>query len=186
VFGNNLGVSSADLGQIVILGTLVLAILILKRRHVTLYAFDPTHAYAIGLSPRLLGALLLGVLALTAVVALQVVGGILVVALLIIPGATAYLLSDRINRMLIIAPASSAVCSIVGIYASYYLDTASGGMVVLVQAAGLTLVCLFSPRYGTVRKRMTAARRQEATDEETARVLKSSARQPPRSALRLN
>ena len=83
-------------------------ILILKRRDLTLYAFDPTHAHAIGLSPKRLGALLLGLLALTSVVALQTVGVVLVVAMLIIPGATAYLLTDRFSRMLVIAPVISA------------------------------------------------------------------------------
>lgn len=139
VFGNVLGVSAIELLQIVVLGAIALTVLILKRRDLTLYAFDPTHAHAIGLSPRLLGALLLGVLALTAVVALQVVGVILVVAMLIIPGATAYLLTDRIGRMLVIAPVIAAGCSVVGIYASYYLDTASGGMVVLAQAAAFAI-----------------------------------------------
>ncbi|MCS5723698.1 metal ABC transporter permease [Herbiconiux sp. CPCC 203407] len=139
VFGNVLGVSAIDLLQIVVLGAIALTVLILKRRDLTLYAFDPTHAHAIGLSPRLLGALLLGVLALTAVVALQVVGVILVVAMLVIPGATAYLLTDRIGRMLVIAPVIAAGCSVVGIYASYYLDTASGGMVVLAQAAAFAV-----------------------------------------------
>jgi manganese transport system permease protein len=139
VFGNVLGASATDLLQIVVLGAIALTVLVLKRRDLTLYAFDPTHAHAIGLSPRLLGALLLGVLALTAVVALQVVGVILVVAMLVIPGATAYLLTDRIGRMLVIAPVVAAVCSVVGIYASYYLDTASGGMVVLAQAAAFAV-----------------------------------------------
>ncbi|MCY1136648.1 metal ABC transporter permease [Actinoplanes sp. Pm04-4] len=99
-------------------------------------------AQAIGLNPRRLGALLLGLLALTAVVALQVVGVILVVAMLIIPGSTAYLLTDRFGRMLVIAPVMSTVCAVVGIYLSYWLDAASGGLVVVVQGVvfGLVLV----------------------------------------------
>jgi manganese transport system permease protein len=125
IFGNILGVSPSDLIQIGVLAAVALVVLLLKRRDLTLYAFDPIHAHAIGLSPRRLGALLLGMLALTAVVALQVVGVILVVAMLIIPGATAYLLTDRSGRMLLIAPIISAVCSVVGIYLSYWLDAAS-------------------------------------------------------------
>src|SRR6476660_1120809 len=116
IFGNLLGVSIPDLIQVLVLGVVAFAILILKRRDLTLYAFDPTHAHAIGLSPKRLGALLLGLLALTSVVALQTVGVVLVVAMLIIPGATAYLLTDRFSRMLVIAPAISATCSIAGIY----------------------------------------------------------------------
>lgn len=152
IFGNILGVSVGDLIQIATLAAIAFVILILKRRDLTLYAFDPTHAHAIGLNPRLLGALLLGLLALTAVVALQVVGVILVVAMLIIPGATAYLLTDRFGRMLLIAPAVSVACAVTGIYLSYWLDTASGGMVVLVQGAVFTGVLLFSPRHGVLRR----------------------------------
>ena len=139
IFGNVLGVSPADLVQIVVLAVIAFAVLMVKRRDLTLYAFDPTHAHAIGLSPRMLGALLLGVLALTAVVALQVVGVILVVAMLIIPGATAFLLTERFGRMLLIAPALAALCAVIGIYLSYWLDAAPGGLVVLVQGSAFAL-----------------------------------------------
>lgn len=161
IFGNILGVSAADLTQIAVLAAIAFTVLVLKRRDLTLYAFDPLHAHAIGLSPRFLGALLLGLLALTSVVALQVVGVILVVAMLIIPGATAYLLTDRFGRMLVIAPVMSAVCSVAGIYLSYWLDAASGGLVVVVQGVAFTLVYLFGPHHGLLGKRL-AARRQAA------------------------
>ncbi|WP_211481655.1 metal ABC transporter permease [Arthrobacter alpinus] len=161
IFGNLLGLGQGDLIQVVALGAITFAILIFKRRDFTLYAFDPTHAHAIGLNPRMLGAFLLGLLALTSVVALQAVGVVLVVAMLIIPGATAYLLTDRFSRMLVLAPAISVGCAIVGLYASYYLDAASGGMVVLTQGAAFTLVYLFSPRHGLVVARLNAARRRK-------------------------
>ncbi|ALV45075.1 hypothetical protein MB46_05695 [Arthrobacter alpinus] len=161
IFGNLLGLSQGDLIQVVTLGAITFAILIFKRRDFTLYAFDPTHAHAIGLNPRMLGAFLLGLLALTSVVALQAVGVVLVVAMLIIPGATAYLLTDRFSRMLVLAPAISVGCAIVGLYASYYLDAASGGMVVLTQGAAFTLVYLFSPRHGLIVARLNAARRRK-------------------------
>ncbi len=154
IFGNILGVSQGDLLQIVVLAAIAFAVLIIKRRDLTLYAFDPTHAFAIGLSPRLLGALLLGVLALTAVVALQVVGVVLVVAMLIIPGATAHLLTDRFGRMLVIAPVMSALCSVLGIYLSYWIDAASGGLVVVVQGCVFGLAYLFAPRQGVLGRRM--------------------------------
>ncbi|MDN6358298.1 metal ABC transporter permease [Yaniella sp.] len=152
IFGNILGVSTSDLRQIALLAVIAFAVLIAKRRDLTLYAFDPTHAYAIGLSPRVLGALLLALLALTTVVALQVVGVILVVAMLIIPGATAHLLTDRFNRMLLIAPIMSALSSVLGIYLSYWLDASSGGLVVLVQGVVFTGVYLFSPSHGLIAK----------------------------------
>lgn len=160
IFGNLLGVSWPDLLQIIILGVITFAILIYKRRDFTLFAFDPVHAHAIGLNPKVLGAALLGLLALTSVVALQAVGVVLVVAMLIIPGATAYLLTDRFSRMLIIAPVISAVCGVIGLYCSYYLDTASGGMVVLAQGSAFALVYLFSPRHGLIGTRVMARRRR--------------------------
>ncbi|MEV8338021.1 metal ABC transporter permease [Leucobacter sp. NPDC077196] len=172
VFGNILGVSDADLLQIGILAAVAFVVLMIKRRDLTLYAFDPTHAHAIGLNPRLLGALLLGLLALTSVVALQVVGVILVVAMLIIPGATAYLLTDRFHRMLVIAPILSAVCSVIGIMLSYWMDAASGGLVILVQGCAFALVYLFSPRQGLlvrglVQRRRSARRRSSASETVT-------------------
>ncbi|MFE7198082.1 metal ABC transporter permease [Microbacterium oxydans] len=158
IFGNILGVSSGDLLQIGVLAALAFAVLLIKRRDLTLYAFDPTHAFAIGLSPRFLGALLLGVLALTAVVALQVVGVVLVVAMLIVPGATAHLLTDRFSRMLLIAPILSALSAVVGIYLSYWIDAASGGLVVVVQGAVFGLAYLFAPRHGILARRFRARR----------------------------
>ncbi|MBK7820639.1 MAG: metal ABC transporter permease [Tessaracoccus sp.] len=158
VFGNILGVSDADLVQIGVLAAVAFVVLIVKRRDLTLYAFDPTHAHAIGLSPRRLGALLLGLLALTAVVALQVVGVILVVAMLIIPGATAHLLTDRFSRMLVIAPVMSAFSSVLGIYLSYWLDASSGGLVIVVQGTVFALVYLFSPRHGLIGPRLGRGR----------------------------
>jgi manganese transport system permease protein len=165
IFGNLLGVSWSDLLQVVILGVVTFSILIIKRRDFTLFAFDATHAHAIGLNPRVLGAALLGLLALTAVVALQAVGVVLVVAMLIIPGATAYLLTDRFSRMLVIAPVLSTLAAVTGLYLSYYLDTASGGMIVLVEGSVFALVYLFSPTQGLVGKRLGDRRRRRALAE---------------------
>lgn len=164
IFGNLLGVSKADLTQIAVLSIIVLAVILVKRRDFTLYAFDPTQAHAIGLSPRLLGGTLLALLALTAVIALQAVGVILIVAMLIIPGATAYLLTDRFNRMLIIAPSIAVVCALVGLYSSYYLDTASGAMIVLSQGLIFTLVYLFGPARGIITTWISHKRRDQRKD----------------------
>lgn len=163
IFGNILGVSNTDLIQIAVLAAIAFAALMLKRKDLTLYAFDATHAHAIGLNPKMLGAMLLGLLALTSVVALQVVGVILVVAMLIIPGATAYLLTDRFGRMLVIAPTLAVAAAIIGIYVSYWLDASTGGMVVVVQGSVFALVYLLSPRHGLLGARIRAARRRSAT-----------------------
>jgi manganese transport system permease protein len=162
LFGNLLGVNRIDLLQVLVLGGLALVVLLLKRRDLTLYAFDPLHAQAIGLAPRRIGALLLGLLALTVVVALQAVGVVLVVAMLIIPGTTAYLLTDRFRQMLVLAPTLAAVSAVVGIYVSFYLDTAPGGMVVLTMGAMFVLVYVFSPRQGLLGTRLAEARRRRA------------------------
>lgn len=150
VFGNLLGVSVVDLVQVAVIGALVAGALLLKRRDLTLYAFDPTHAHAIGLSPRRLGALLLGLLALTSVVALQAVGVVLVVALLVIPGATARLLTDRFGVMLVIAPVTAAVSALVGVTASFWLDVASGPAIVVALGTLFALAFLLAPRHGVV------------------------------------
>ncbi|RLZ02656.1 hypothetical protein CWC38_09995 [Kocuria tytonicola] len=162
IFGNVLGISGAEQVQIVALSLVALGIMVLKRRDLTLYAFDPLHAHAIGLSPKLLGALLLGLLAVTSVAALQVVGVVLVVAMLIIPGATAHLLTDRFGAMLVIAPAASTASSVVGIYLSYWLNASPGGLVVLVHAAVFALAYLLSPAHGVLGGRLAARRRRRA------------------------
>jgi manganese transport system permease protein len=108
-------------------------VLLLLRRDFTIYAFDRVQAHVLGLPVRRTGALLLGLLALTVVIALQAVGVVLAVAMLITPGATAYLLTDRIDRMLVVAPALAAGCAVVGIWSSYLLDAASAGLVVVCQ-----------------------------------------------------
>lgn len=159
LFGNILGVSRGDLIQIGVLSALAFTVLLLKRRDLMLYAFDPAHAQAIGLSPRRLGVLLLGVLAVTAVAALQVVGVILVVAMLIIPGATAHLLTDRFGRMLLIAPTFSVIASVLGILLSYWVDASSGGLIVLVQGVLFTVVYLLAPRYGILTRLLRSLRR---------------------------
>ncbi|WP_442971362.1 metal ABC transporter permease [Rhodococcus sp. EPR-157] len=159
LFGNLLGVSQGDMWQVVVLGGFAFVVMIVKRRDFTLFAFDRTQARAVGISPAFLSGLMLTLLALTTVGALQAVGVILVVAMLITPGATAYLLTQRFGRMLLLAPAIGVGCAVVGIYVSFYLDVSSGGTVVLAQGSVFTLAYLFSPTQGMVTR---ALRRREA------------------------
>ena len=150
LFGNLLGVSDSDIVQVLLMSALTLAIVLVKRRDLTLFAFDPTHAHAIGLNPRRLGALLLGLLALTVVIALQAVGIVLVVAMLIVPGATAYLLTDRFGTMLSVAAAVAIGSSVLGTYLSFHADLSTGGTIVVAQAVVFTMAYLFAPRHGIV------------------------------------
>jgi manganese transport system permease protein len=164
LFGNVLGVTTGELIQVLVLGALTLAVLLFKRRDLTLFAFDRIHAHAIGLGTRRLSALLLGLLALTVVVGLQAVGIILVVAMLITPGATAFLLTRSFDRMLLIAATLTAAASVAGIYASYYLDISTGASVVLAQSVVFVFVFLFARRTGVVWqwRRRRASRHQVA------------------------
>ncbi|MBG6189730.1 manganese transport system permease protein [Arthrobacter sp. CAN_A212] len=150
LFGNVLGVTDGELWQVVILGALTLAIVLYKRRDLTLFAFDRTHAHVIGLNTKALSTLLLGLMALSVVVGLQAVGIILVVAMLITPGATAFLLTRSFDRMLILAASITTVASVAGIYASYYLDISTGAAVVLSQSLVFVLVYLFARRTGII------------------------------------
>ncbi|QBI54287.1 Manganese transport system membrane protein MntB [Streptomonospora litoralis] len=154
LFGNVLGVSDSEIIQVLAMAALTIGIVLLKHRDLTLYAFDPVHAHAIGLRPRRLEALLLALLSVTVVIALQAVGIILVVAMVVIPGATAYLLTDRFERMLVIAATVSAGASVLGTYASFHADIATGGAIVVAQAAGFALAYLFSPKQGVLTRRL--------------------------------
>ncbi|WP_344683532.1 metal ABC transporter permease [Actinocorallia glomerata] len=150
LFGNVLGTSRTDLIQVLCLGALTAAVLLIKRRDFTLLAFDRTFAHTIGLSATGLSAVLLMLLALTTVTALQTLGIILVVAMLVIPGATAMLLTRTFGRMLIVASASAVLSALVGVYLSYWGDVATGGTIVLVQSAQFAMAYLFAPRKGVL------------------------------------
>ena len=152
LFGNVLGVSDADILQVLILGGAVLAIVLLSWRTMVLYAFDPTHAHAIGVSPKRIEALLLGLLALTVIVALQAVGIVLVVAMLITPGATAYLLTDRFGHMLAISAVIGVGSSLLGTYISYHADASTGGCIVCVLSAAFVVTYVFAPKHGLIRR----------------------------------
>jgi manganese transport system permease protein len=152
LFGNPLGISNSDVLQTSLISAIVLTIVLTFRKDFMLFCFDPTHAKAIGLNTTLLHYSLLAALSLTAVAGLQTVGIILVVAMLITPGATAYLLTDRFDRMLLIATASGVFSSVVGTYVSYYLDGATGGCIVVLQTLLFVVAMLFAPKQGILRR----------------------------------
>ena len=151
LFGNVLGISGSDIQQTLLISALVITLLLVFRRDLLLFCFDPTHARSIGINTGLLHYMLLSVLSLTAVAGLQTVGVILVVAMLVTPGATAYLLTDRFDRMTLLAIASSVLSSLLGVYLSYWTDSSTAGCIVLAQTALFLLAFLFAPRYGILR-----------------------------------
>ena len=148
LFGSPLGISRSDVNQTLIISFIVISILLIFRKDLMLYCFDAKHARSIGINTGILHYLLLTLLSLSAVVGLQTVGIILVVAMLITPGATAYLLTDRFDRMTLLAVISSAFSSILGVYISYWSDIETGGSIVLVQTLIFLIAFLFAPRYG--------------------------------------
>ena len=151
LFGSPLGISVSDVNQTLIISFIVVIILLTFRKDLMLYCFDPTHARSIGINTGLLHYLLLSLLSLSAVIGLQTVGIILVVAMLITPGATAYLLTDRFDRMTILAVLSSVISSVIGVYISYWSDIETGGSIVLVQTVIFLFAFLFAPRYGILK-----------------------------------
>ena len=157
LFGNVLGISLADIQQTVLISALVTTVLLLFRRDLLLFCFDPTHARSIGINTGFLHYLLLSVLSLSAVAGLQTVGIILVVAMLVTPGATAYLLTDRFDRMSWLAIGSSIVSSLIGVYTSYWTDSSTAGCIVLVQTGLFVIAFLFAPKHGILRHRFASS-----------------------------
>jgi len=148
LFGSPLGISRSDVNQTLIISFIVISILLIFRKDLMLYCFDAKHARSIGINTGMLHYLLLTLLSLSAVVGLQTVGIILVVAMLITPGATAYLLTDRFDQMTFLAVISSSFSSVLGVYISYWSDIETGGSIVLVQTVIFLIAFLFAPRYG--------------------------------------
>lgn len=167
LFGNLLGISDGDLLQVAGVGALCLVVVALKWKDLLLYCFDPSHARAIGLNTNAIHLVLLALLSLAAVAALQAVGALLVVAMLITPGATALLLTDRFSHTLVISPLLAATAAMAGAYASYYLDGSTGGAIVVLQTAMFGLALAFAPKHGIVATHRRRARDIIATEQAT-------------------
>ncbi len=148
LFGSPLGISLSDVKQTIFISLLVVILLSIFRKDLMLYCFDPRHAKTVGINVLFLHYLLLTCLSLAAVVGLQSVGIILVVAMLITPGATAYLLTDKFDNMTIISVLSAIISSLIGIYISFWFDLETGGSIVLAQTFIFLFAFLFAPRYG--------------------------------------
>jgi len=148
LFGNVLGVSTADLIIICAMGALILALVLVFYRALLLAAFDPIYSASLGYPTWLLDFLLLGVLTLTIVVCLQVVGNGLVVAMILTPSAAARLLTDRVPAMMALGACIGALSAVLGLFISYPAELAPGATIVIVATAIFFLALLFSPRQG--------------------------------------
>lgn len=164
VLGNILAITPEDTLQLVIIGSVSLLILALKWKDLMVTFFDENHARSIGLRPGFLKVLFFTLLAASTVAALQTVGAFLVIAMVVTPGATAYLLTDRFQRLITLAFAIGALTSIVGAYLSYFLDGATGGIIVVLQTVLFLAAFVFAPKHG----RLAARRRARAALEATA------------------
>lgn len=166
LLGNVLGVEDRDLMMTAAITALVLITVALLFKELLLHAFDPVMAAATGLPVRGLHYLLMLLLSLTVVASLKTVGLVLVVAMLITPASTAYLLTDRFGRMLGISAAVGVTSAIAGLYLSYYWNVSSGGAIVLVATVFFFLAFLFAPKGGLVIRRARVAAQARLTAQE--------------------
>ena len=155
--GNILAISPGDTAQLVIIGGVSAAILLVLWKDLMVTFFDEAHARTIGLRPDLLKLVFFTLLSASTVAAMQTVGAFLVVAMVVTPGATAYLLTDRFPRLLTLAASIGATTGFVGAYVSYFLDGATGGIIVLLQTALFALAFVFAPKHGLLSAKRRAS-----------------------------
>ncbi|GAA5663471.1 manganese transport system membrane protein MntB [Brucella sp. NBRC 14130] len=157
VLGNILAITPEDTLQLAIIGFVSLSLLLLKWKDLMVVFFDESHARSIGLRPVLLKIMFFTLLSASTVAAMQTVGAFLVICMVVTPGATAYLLTDRFSRLLWIAVAIGSVTSFVGAYVSYFLDGATGGIIVVLQTLVFLSVFLLAPKHGLLAARRKAS-----------------------------
>lgn len=148
LFGNVLSVRSSDMWMTIIVGVIVLLTILVFYKELLVSTFDETMAAAYGLPTRLIHYMMMILLTLATVASLQTVGVVLVIAMLITPAATAYLLTDRLSNMIFLAMFFGALSSIVGLYFSFKYNLASGPVIVLVTTALFIIAFVFSPKHG--------------------------------------
>ncbi|MCA1867676.1 metal ABC transporter permease [Agrobacterium genomosp. 3] len=156
VLGNILAITAEDTIQLALIGGISLIVLALKWRDFMVVFFDENHARTVGLKPEVLKVIFFTLLAASTVAALQTVGAFLVVAMVVTPGATAYLLTDRFERLILMSLIIGAATSFVGAYLSYFLDGATGGVIVVLQTAIFLAAFVFAPKHGLLASRAKA------------------------------
>lgn len=156
--GNVLAITPEDTLQLAIIGFVSLAVLLAKWKDLMVTFFDENHARSIGINTGLLKVVFFTLLSASCVAALQTVGAFLVIAMVVTPGATAYLLTDRFPRLLMLSVAIGSVTSFVGAYLSFFLDGATGGLIVCLQTLIFLLAFIFAPKHGYLSARRRAAK----------------------------
>ena len=154
IMGNILTVTPEDARQLILIGAISLLILVAKWKDLMVTFFDEIYARTVGLKPRVLKVIFFTLLSASVVAAMQTVGAFLVIAMLITPGATAYLLSDKFPHLLIISVTIGALTSFFGAYISYFLNGATGGFIVVLQSLVFFLMFFFAPKHGLLARKM--------------------------------
>ncbi|MFC5384580.1 metal ABC transporter permease [Aquamicrobium segne] len=157
VLGNILAITPQDTLQLALIGFVSLMVLLFKWKDLMVTFFDESHARTIGLNPTALKVVFFSLLSACAVAAMQTVGAFLVICMVVTPGATAYLLTDRFERLLVLAVAIGALTSFLGAYISYFLDGATGGIIVVMQTLIFLAAFLLAPKHGWLAARRKAA-----------------------------
>lgn len=165
IFGNILGIADEDMIQVQLIILISFIVLFFVWKDLLVVFFDETHARTLGLSPLRLKIIFFTILSACTVAALQTVGAILVIAMVITPGATAYLLTNRFSHLLLISVAIGASSSAFGAWLSYFLNGATGGVIVTLQTAIFILVFLFAPQYGLIPNRRRIKLAQKKANE---------------------
>ncbi len=155
--GNILAITPADTLQLLIIGFVSLAVLLAKWKDLMVVFFDESHARSVGLRPGLLKGVFFVLLSACVVAAMQTVGAFLVIAVVVTPGATAYLLCDRFPRLIATSVAIGSTTSFVGAYLSYFLDGATGGIIVCLQTLIFLMAFVWAPKHGLLAARRKAA-----------------------------
>lgn len=156
--GNILAITPGDTLQLAIIGFVSLAVLLAKWKDLMVTFFDENHARSMGINTGLLKVVFFTLLSASCVAALQTVGAFLVIAMVVTPGATAYLLTDRFPRLLMLSVAIGSITSLVGAYLSFFLDGATGGLIVCLQTLIFLLAFVFAPKHGYLSARRRAAK----------------------------
>jgi manganese/iron transport system permease protein len=155
--GNILAITPSDTLQLAIIGFVSLAVLLAKWKDLMVTFFDENHARTVGLRPKLLKAVFFVLLSASVVAAMQTVGAFLVIAMVVTPGATAYLLCDRFERLIVTSVTIGTLTSLIGAYASYFLDGATGGIIVCLQTLIFLAAFVLAPKHGLLAARRKAA-----------------------------
>jgi len=168
IFGNILAVTPMDALQLIIISGVTLVLLVAYWKDIMVVFFDESHARSIGMRTNAIKVMFFTLLSASTVAALQTVGAFLVIAMVVTPGATAYLVTDRFPRLIVISVLIGALSSAAGAYLSYFLDGATGGIIVLLQTLLFLLAFVFAPKHGLLANKHRAREHRAAMLQRTS------------------